>query len=507
MEAVSTERLKAMHEKENLIARLNQRAETLEAAAAERLEGMQKREQAATQLYAELKAREAALAAMREHVERAASDTTAQQKRAAKLEATTERLAEIQEKEQAAKQLHAELKARESALAAMREHVERAALDTEAQQERAAKLRGNGGGTIAEIQEKEQAAKRITCGVESPRERAGGDARARGTGGIGYGRRSRSARQNGGNGCGTFSGDAEEGAGGHGITCRAESPRECACGHARACGTSGIGYDGAAGARGKTRGNCCRTFEEMQKKEQAVTQLHAELKARDAALSEMRAAIERGAADAIAQRQRTAMFEAAAAERLEGIEAKEQVIGQLHAELKARDAALGEMQAKEQVICQLQAALKAQRARVASLEEADAEHMRVLHQKDKALADLHAERESSNAIMDQVRADLDRAAAVAEDRMRQAALMQAAAIDNQRVMRQQEEAIQNLRAQLDVLQTERNASPAHPHPGRRGVARLFGPPPRPPPLDFLTVYNIRTPWNRLVRQRVAHVAR
>jgi len=128
-EAVSRERLEAMHEKEDAIALLDAALKSrdvtfkqIEAAAAERLEGM--------------RARDAALAEMRAALDRAAVDAIGQRERSTMLEAAAaERLQGMEEKEQAIGQLHAELQARDAALAALQAAVERAAADAKAQRE------------------------------------------------------------------------------------------------------------------------------------------------------------------------------------------------------------------------------------------------------------------------------------------------------------------------------------------------------------------------------------
>ncbi len=118
------------------VNRQEQRAALLEAAAAERLAGLQEKDDALIGLHAELAIRDAALAEARSQLERAVDTVNRQEQRAALLEATAaERLAGLQEKDDALISLHAELAIRDAALAEARSQLERAA-DVKRQQDK-----------------------------------------------------------------------------------------------------------------------------------------------------------------------------------------------------------------------------------------------------------------------------------------------------------------------------------------------------------------------------------
>jgi hypothetical protein len=118
------------------------------------------------------------------------------------------------------------------------------------------------------------------------------------------------------------------------------------------------------------------------------------------------------------QEQRTAVLEQAAAERLAAMQEKDEAIIRLSAELERALAAINQ-----------------QDARAAILEQAAAERLAAMHEKDEAMARL--------------RAELERAIAAINQQHARAAVLEQAAAERLAAMHEKDEAMARLRAELE----------------------------------------------------------
>ena len=143
----------------------------------------------------------------------------------------------------------------------------------------------------------------------------------------------------------------------------------------------------------------------MNEKDQAMAQLSGELDRRDLALQEARNQLACAVETINEQHRRSVALEETAAERLAAMNEKDQAMAQLSGELGRRDIALQE--ARDQLVHAVET-VNQQHLRAVGLEQAAAERLAAMNEKDQVIAALRGEFDLQTALQRQWASDIKR---------------------------------------------------------------------------------------------------